>query len=170
MILLRAGGSILRSSSSQKFISPRCLAMVQTTETPSTKPGETFWKKNERLARPMSPHLTIYKPQLTSMLSISHRGTGVALSVLLSGFGIGMLALPSTYPYYLGLVHDMQFGPALIYSAKFLIAFPFFFHTFNGVRHLIWDLGYGFSLRHLYQSGWSVVAISTLASAIAAYL
>lgn len=52
-------------------------------------PGESFDAKNKRLSRPLSPHLTIYKPQLTSMLSITHRGTGVFLSVLISGFSIG---------------------------------------------------------------------------------
>lgn len=52
-------------------------------------PQEDFWDKNKRLDRPLSPHLTIYKFQLTSMLSITHRGTGLALSALMSGFAIG---------------------------------------------------------------------------------
>merc|ERR1739847_217001 len=52
---------------------------------------EEFWEKNKRLSRPLSPHLTIYKPQMTSMLSITHRGTGVAWSLVLSGVGIGYL-------------------------------------------------------------------------------
>jgi len=169
-MVLRLGGRSFLQSKTSKFISPRCFAMIQTTETTSTKPGESFWKKNERLSRPLSPHLTIYKPQLTSMLSISHRGTGVALSCLLSGFGIGMLCLPATYPYYLGLVADMQYSQAIVFPVKFLIAFPFWFHTFNGIRHLTWDLGYGFTLRRLYQSGWVVVAVSVLTTTITAYL
>jgi len=170
MFALRVGSCSFLRSSTSKYIGPRCLAMVQATETTSTKPGEDFWQKNQRLSRPMSPHLTIYKPQLTSMLSISHRGTGLAMSALLSGFGIGMLALPCTYPYYLGLVANMAIGPAIIYSTKFIIAFPFWFHGFNGVRHLVWDLGYGFTLRTLYQSGWVVVSLATLTTAITAYL
>ena len=52
-------------------------------------PGENHFDKNRRLKRPMSPHLTIYKPQLTSMLSISHRGTGMAMASVLWGFSIG---------------------------------------------------------------------------------
>ncbi|KAA0201836.1 hypothetical protein HAZT_HAZT002968 [Hyalella azteca] len=51
---------------------------------------EEYFSKNQRLGRPLSPHLSIYKPQLTSVLSISHRATGVLLSSLLSGFGIGV--------------------------------------------------------------------------------
>lgn len=51
--------------------------------------AEDFWAKNKRLRRPMSPHLTIYKPQITSLLSVTHRGTGVALAGLLYGLGLG---------------------------------------------------------------------------------
>jgi len=132
--------------------------------------GENFAAKNARLNRPMSPHLTIYKPQLTSILSISHRGTGIALSVMLSGFAIGMMCTDSMYPYYLNELAKMEMGFAIIYAAKFAIAFPFMFHTFNGVRHLTWDMGYGFSLRSLYKSGYSVVLLSVAAAALAAYL
>jgi len=166
MIISRvAGGSILRSQSLKSF-SPRCFAMIQADSATSHKPGETYWEKNKRLARPVSPHLTIYKPQLTSLLSISHRGTGLALSALISTFGIGMLYLPHTYPYYLGQLALLSIGPAVIYTAKSIIAFPFWFHTLNGIRHLTWDMGYGFSLRRLYQSGWGVVALAVLATAI----
>merc|ERR1712142_369949 len=126
------------------------------------KKNEDFWHKNERLKRPMSPHLTIYKPQVTSMLSITHRGTGVALSVLMSAFSIGMLCLPNSYPYYLAYIQSLQFGTPLIFMAKMALAWPFMFHTCNGIRHLFWDLGYGFSLRALYQTGYVVVGTSTL--------
>jgi len=126
--------------------------------------------KNARLSRPLSPHLTIYKPQLTSMLSISHRATGVALSVGLSAFSIGMMALPAAYPYYLSQLADMHYGFGVIYAAKFLIAFPFCYHTANGVRHLAWDMGRGFTLRALYKSGYSVLAVSLLAAGLLAYL
>lgn len=131
-------------------------------------PGEDFFKKNERLSRPLSPHLTIYKPQLTSMLSITHRGTGVMMSCMLSGFGIGMMCLPASFPYYIGLLSSTHYGAALMFGAKFCVAFPFSFHVFNGIRHLAWDMGYGFSLRSLYTSGYAVVALASLAAAILA--
>lgn len=60
---------------------------VKTAQEVEYKTGETHDEKNGRLQRPMSPHLTIYKPQLTSMLSITHRGTGVALSGVTAGLG-----------------------------------------------------------------------------------
>lgn len=60
---------------------------VKTAQEIENKVGETHDEKNGRLQRPMSPHLTIYKPQLTTMLSITHRGTGVALSGFTTGLG-----------------------------------------------------------------------------------
>lgn len=64
---------------------------VKSIQEVESKKGETHDAKNDRLKRPMSPHLTIYKFQLTSMLSITHRGTGVALSVITAGLGSGKL-------------------------------------------------------------------------------
>ncbi|XP_063599421.1 succinate dehydrogenase cytochrome b560 subunit, mitochondrial-like isoform X1 [Penaeus indicus] len=131
---------------------------------------EDFWAKNRRLNRPVSPHLTIYKPQVTSLLSLSHRATGLALSAVISGFSIGMLAVPGSYPHYLELIQTMAFGPVIIFGAKFVLALPFTYHLCNGVRHLVWDLGYGFTLRTLYQTGYAVVGISLALALVAAAL
>lgn len=60
---------------------------VKTVQEVEEKSKETHDDKNNRLSRPMSPHLTIYKPQLTTLLSITHRGTGVALSGVTAGLG-----------------------------------------------------------------------------------
>ncbi|XP_066989330.1 succinate dehydrogenase cytochrome b560 subunit, mitochondrial [Macrobrachium rosenbergii] len=124
--------------------------------------AEDFWAKNKRLRRPVSPHLTIYKPQITSMLSLTHRATGIALSIVMSGFSIGMLALPNSYPFYLDLIQSMQFGGFIIFGAKFALALPFIYHLNNGIRHLVWDLGYGFTLRTLYKTGYFVMILSVL--------
>jgi len=163
--------SLFPKQSSLLVSSLRCATTAATSPPPAQpRDGETFMAKNARLKRPMSPHLTIYKPQLTSMLSISHRGTGLAMSGVMSGFGIGMMALPSSYPHYLNLVAGMDLGFALIYTAKFALVFPFMFHLMNGIRHLTWDMGYGFSLRALYKTGWGVVGTSFVMAAILAYL
>lgn len=53
----------------------------------------------------------------------------------------------------------------MINGAKFAIAWPFCYHFANGIRHLFWDMGRGFDLKVLYQSGWGVVAIATVSSA-----
>jgi len=70
------------------FFRHRMITMqVKNAQEVEYKLGETHDEKNGRLSRPMSPHLTIYKPQLTTILSITHRGTGVALSGVTAGLG-----------------------------------------------------------------------------------
>lgn len=78
----------------------------------------------------------------------------------------GMLALPATYPYYISQLAECHYGAGIIVTAKFLVAFPFMFHLFNGIRHLTWDMGYGFSLRALYKSGYSVLALAIISSVL----
>lgn len=62
---------------------------VKNVQEVEYKLGETHDEKNSRLFRPMSPHLSIYKPQLTTVLSITHRATGVALTGVTAGLGAG---------------------------------------------------------------------------------
>merc|ERR1739844_837551 len=103
---------------------------------------EEFWEKNKRLKRPLSPHLTIYKPQLTSMLSITHRGTGVAQSGILSLAALGVLVMPGNFASVLAELQAMHLGGLTIFSLKFLLSLPITFPFFNGFRHLAWDLGF----------------------------
>ena len=91
--------------------------------------------------RPLSPHLQVYKPQLTSVLSITHRGTGIFLS-------FGALAL-TFWLISLAVSEDIfnNFHQHAIswYGKLFLICFIFslFYHLANGIRHLFWDAGFG---------------------------
>merc|ERR1719351_197095 len=135
---------------------------VAATESDAGYLKEGFWDKNKRLERPMSPHLTIYKPQMTSMLSITHRGTGLAQSAILTGFAVGAIASNSTFPIFLAYLQSWKFGGALIFLGKFAIAWPVTYHLFNGLRHLSWDMGYGFNMPDLYKTGWTVLGISVL--------
>ncbi|KAJ8011542.1 hypothetical protein DPEC_G00059310 [Dallia pectoralis] len=105
-----------------------------------------YLAKNSKLNRPVSPHVTIYKWSVPMAMSITHRGTGVGLSAGVSAFALLALALPGNYPYYLDLIHSQSYGPALLCLAKFGIAFPLSYHTFNGIRHLRWDTGNGFKI------------------------
>ena len=117
--------------------------------------------------RPLSPDLQIYRPQLTSVLSISHRITGIALSVgtlLLVPWLIAAAAGPQAYSAVQGFIRSWL-GLVLIVRLDVL---PFF-HLCNGIRHLVWDAGYGFELRTIYASGWTVVAAST-ALTVAAWI
>jgi len=109
--------------------------------------------------RPLSPDVQIYRPQLTSVLSISHRVTGIALSFgapLLVFWLLAASAGPQAYSAVQAFLHSWL-GLLLMFGWTF----SFFFHLCNGIRHLVWDAGYGFELRTIYASGWAVVAAST---------
>lgn len=107
-------------------------------------------------ARPLSPHLQIYRPQLTSVLSILHRGTGIALAVgtlMLVWWLVAAAAGPGPFATAQGFI-----GSWLGLLILFGWTFSLFFHLANGIRHLFWDAGYGFELKTVYASGWAAVA------------
>jgi succinate dehydrogenase / fumarate reductase cytochrome b subunit len=108
--------------------------------------------------RPLSPHLQIYKPQLTSVLSISHRMTGFALSmiVLLSPIIIYFL----TYSAETHQIMIKILGNTFIKIIFSLALFGLLYHLCNGIRHLAWDAGYGLDLESSYKSGYIVLASS----------
>merc|ERR1712088_307384 len=113
---------------------------VAATESDAGYLKEGFWDKNKRLERPMSPHLTIYKMQMTSILSITHRGTGLAQSAIMYGYAIAAVTATQNHAALLAsLQASGMAGAATLTAAKFLIAWPFTFHLFNGCRHLSWD-------------------------------
>ncbi|XP_015706608.1 succinate dehydrogenase cytochrome b560 subunit, mitochondrial isoform X2 [Coturnix japonica] len=124
-----------------------------------------FWEKNTKSSRPLSPHVSIYKWSLPMAMSITHRGTGVALSLGVSLFSLAALLLPEQFPHYVAVLKSLSLGPALIYSAKFALVFPFSYHTWNGIRHLVWDMGKGFKLTQVEQSGVLVLILTLLSSA-----
>lgn len=86
--------------------------------------------------------------------------------VFLSCFILGAVTLPGSFPYYLGMVEAAHFNPAIILAAKFLIAFPFSYHLVNGMRHLIWDCGYLFTIKNVHVTGYLVAGIALLFAAM----
>lgn len=110
--------------------------------------------------RPLSPNIQIYRPQLTSVLSIANRITGVALSAYAVALVIWLVAAaagPDTYATVHSFIRSWV-GQILLLGCTF----SFFLHLCGGVRHLVWDAGYGFSLRAIYASGWTAVAASIM--------
>ncbi len=108
--------------------------------------------------RPLSPHIQIYRPQLTSVLSIANRITGVVLSfcaVALVVWLISVAAGPQAYSTIHGFIRSW-FGQILLFGCTY----SFFLHLCGGIRHLVWDAVYGFELRTIYTSGWTVVVTS----------
>lgn len=129
-----------------------------------------FWDKNKRLQRPISPHLTIYRPQLTSVLSLAHRATGIAMSGAVTALAIAMLGLPHDFTYYVKLIQDLNLPASVIIGAKYIAVFPFMYHTANGIRHLAWDWATGFKLNTLYKTGYLTVGTSLLLTALIVHL
>ena len=74
---------------------------------------------------------------MTSVLSITHRATGLALSALLSGAAVGSMALTTNFPAALAALQATQLGAPTLFALKFAIAWPVAFHTLNGIRHLV---------------------------------
>lgn len=114
--------------------------------------------------RPVSPHLGVYRWQVTNGLSILHRATGLALSLGLLVFVCWLIALASGPQAYAG-VH------AFYASGWFKLplvgwSFCFFFHFANGIRHLCWDAGVGFSHAQIRAGGWTAVIVAVAATLI----
>ena len=104
---------------------------------------------------PLSPHLQIYKPQITSVLSIGHRISGFCLNffLLFLGLWVSSLALGEFY-YNLFLQFSSFFLIKLLLSLGLL---GFTYHALNGIRHIFWDLGLGFELKTSNITGLLVI-------------
>eukprot|EP00051_Salpingoeca_urceolata_P005541 m.74208 g.74208 ORF g.74208 m.74208 type:complete len:191 (-) comp14416_c0_seq1:62-634(-) len=124
---------------------------------------QDFNEKNTKLNRPMSPHLTIYKPQLTSMLSISHRATGIAHTTLITGAGLWFLSGQSM-DSMITLIESFNPSATTVILGKMALAFPLTYHSFNGFRHLMWDTARKLELKDVYSTGYFVVGLSTVAA------
>jgi succinate dehydrogenase / fumarate reductase cytochrome b subunit len=110
--------------------------------------------------RPLSPNIQVYRPQLTSVLSIANRITGIVLSacaVILVIWLIAAASGPEAYSRFHDVIASWP-GQILLLAATF----AFFLHLCGGIRHLIWDTGRGFELRQIYASGWIVVVGSVV--------
>ena len=106
--------------------------------------------------RPLSPHLQVYKPQLSSASSIFHRGTGVALgagTLLLTAWLVSAAAGDAAFSIVQALLASWI---GVLVLMGFTLAL--FYHFCNGIRHLAWDAGRGFELPAMHRNGRMVVA------------
>ena len=113
-----------------------------------------------QVERPLSPHLGIYRWQLTMVLSILHRATGVALAVGSIVVLVALLALaagPQSFEA-VRMFCASAFGTILLIGWTWSLCF----HLCNGIRHLAWDTGWGFEIPRAYATGWTVVTASAL--------
>jgi len=108
--------------------------------------------------RPLSPHLQIYKPQLTSVMSILHRATGIFLSLgtlMLVYWLMAAAEGPTAYQQAQSALTSW-WGLLLLFGWTFAL----FYHLCNGIRHLFWDAGLGMDIKTVYATG-KVVWIAT---------
>jgi succinate dehydrogenase / fumarate reductase cytochrome b subunit len=113
--------------------------------------------------RPLSPHLQVYRWQITMVMSILHRATGVALTVGAFGFAWWLVMLArggdaadtamACVGSPLGLVFAFGFSLSLVY------------HLLNGIRHLLWDAGKGYDIPTVYKTGYTVFVLTVVVTA-----
>ena len=108
--------------------------------------------------RPLSPHLTIYRPQYTSILSIAHRitGTGLTLGMVLAVWWLLAAATGAEYFAFVNGLATSWTGNLIWIGSTWALSY----HFCNGIRHLIWDLGYGFDLDQSERSGMIALGAS----------
>jgi succinate dehydrogenase / fumarate reductase, cytochrome b subunit len=126
--------------------------------------SDTLPPKRER---PLSPHLQVYKPQMTSVLSILHRMCGVALALgtlLVAWVLIAAASGPEAYDFVTGLLAH-PFGQLVLFGWSVAL----FYHLSNGIRHLIWDTGRLFKIENAYKAGYVVLASTVLLTALVWY-
>jgi succinate dehydrogenase / fumarate reductase cytochrome b subunit len=119
-------------------------------------------QRKRTMERPLSPFMfpTWYRFQITSVLSILHRLTGIALavgSILLAWWLVAIAAGGDVF----AATHAFLVSPiGLLLLFGWSVAF--FYHLCSGIRHLVWDAGYGFEIRSAYRSGYAVLAATVV--------
>ncbi|HWA50999.1 MAG TPA: succinate dehydrogenase, cytochrome b556 subunit [Dongiaceae bacterium] len=116
-------------------------------------------------SRPISPHLQVYRPQLTSITSILHRITGIFLAFGVVPF-VGWLVAAAAGPAWFDCAQQVA-GSIIGRTLLFLWTGAFFYHLLNGLRHLAWDAGWGFELPTAYRTGWAVFIVSGVLTVVA---
>ncbi|MDR3425571.1 MAG: succinate dehydrogenase, cytochrome b556 subunit [Alphaproteobacteria bacterium] len=107
--------------------------------------------------RPRSPHLQIYKPQLSSVLSITHRASGVGLTLGAVVFVVWLVALAGgqdSYNTFLSYAHTI-IGQIILFG----LSCALIYHYCCGIRHLLWDAGYCLDIKDVYKTGYIMLAI-----------
>ncbi len=124
--------------------------------------------ETEQINRPLSPHISIYRRQMTSVLSILHRITGSGLAVtavLIVWWFLAAATSPSYFAFVDGLMTSWLGDLVLLVSL-----WAFWFHFFNGVRHLRWDSGRGLGIGVSTRAGWRVVVFSVVFTTASVWL
>lgn len=161
------GQQQLRLISSSAVANKLPLPTRQAPTVPVSPEEDLKNLNHKRMERPISPHLSIYQPQLTWYSSMFHRITGGVLSTGFYAFALAYIAAPAAgfgdILSSASLVETVQHLPVWAkYAIKTPFAAAFSYHTFNGFRHLLWDSGRLLDLNKSYAAGYTVIALSAL--------
>ena len=113
--------------------------------------------------RPTSPHLQIYRRQLTSVMSILHRISGLILALGAIGLAWWLLAVDAGGERYAHAARIIASPLGLLLLFGFSLALVY--HLLNGLRHLFWDMGWGCEIDETYRSGWAVAVLTVVFTA-----
>jgi succinate dehydrogenase / fumarate reductase cytochrome b subunit len=114
-------------------------------------------------ARPLSPHLQVYRWQITMAMSILHRASGIVLSLSAFGLALWLVAVAQggeAYERVAALLYSVP-GKVAMFGASLALVY----HLLNGIRHLLWDAGWGFEIPQVYRSGYTVAALTVVFTA-----
>jgi len=114
--------------------------------------------------RPLSPHLQVYRWQITMTMSILHRATGIALVVGAFALAWWLLAVAAGGDAYASAAACVAspFGKILLFGFSLSLVY----HLLNGIRHMLWDIGWGFELPEVYRSGYTVFGLTVVLTAL----
>jgi len=114
--------------------------------------------------RPLSPHLQVYRWQITMTMSILHRASGMVLVVGAFALAWWLLAVAAGGDAYATAAHCVAspLGKFVLFGFSLALVY----HLLNGIRHLLWDMGWGFDIPEVYRSGYAVAVLSVLFTAL----
>jgi succinate dehydrogenase / fumarate reductase cytochrome b subunit len=113
--------------------------------------------------RPLSPHLQVYRWQITMTMSILHRVSGIILTVGAFAFAAWLMAVAAGGDSYACAAECLASPLGKLFLFGFSLALVY--HLLNGVRHLLWDAGIGFEIPEFYRSGWTVAVLTVVFTA-----
>ena len=115
--------------------------------------------------RPLSPFMLgqTYRWQITSVMSLLHRASGVVLTVGAFAFAGWLLALVRGGEAYARAAACLASPLGMLFLFGFSLALVY--HLLNGIRHLLWDAGWGFEIPQFYRSGWTVAVLTVVFTA-----
>ena len=180
--VIAAGRQIQIRSPTSPFTSTSSIHLIKSVANPTPRPAATQHTSPsdaysilaaQRRHRPVSPHLTIYRPQMTWILSSLNRITGSILSGGFYVFGAAYLVSP-LFGWHLDTASLAAAFATWPLAAKVLVkmslAFPFTFHSFNGIRHLVWDVGAQLKNQQVIRTGWTIVGLSVVSALALAFI